>query len=143
VVAVPVLLVKSRWGRAATGAMLFACAAAVLTVTTALPIFVQSSFGQRFTQTAPDAQTRLTHWRNGLSLGDHTVLANIVGMGLGSFPLLHQLRSTNENRAAWYSLFSTSSRPFLRVWSGNNIYISQSVPILPGHDYRVTIRART
>src|SRR6185437_2866149 len=100
-------------------------------------------FGQRFAETAPDAQSRLTHWRAGLSLSDQNVLANLVGMGLGSFPLLHQLRSTTENRASWYSLIRTDPNPFLRVWSGNSIYIGQSAPIVPNRDYRITVKART
>ncbi len=100
------------------------------------------SFIQRFAGTEGDAQTRLTHWRNALHLRDDTVAAGIFGMGLGSYPLLHQVRST-EPHAARYMFRSDGSGSWLTMWSGQALYMGQSVPIAPHTRYHVSMKVRT
>jgi hypothetical protein len=134
----------TRRGRGrALGAAILGLSAAVLISTLGLPILAQTALGQRFTQTGQDATIRFQHWRAALSLRDDSLAARMLGMGLGSFPLLHQQRSTVEPRAAHYSFMSDGPDGFLRLWSGQNLYMGQAIAIAPHQDYQLSISVRS
>lgn len=133
-----------RSGRPRTvGAIMAAFIVSVLLVSVTSSGFAETSFGQRFEEVGPDAKMRLDHWRNALALRDHTAAAAIFGMGLGSFPIIHHLRDTVEPRTAWYSFAGDGTGTFLRLWSGENLYMGQALPAIPHRDYRIAIQTRT
>lgn len=129
-----------RW---LTIALITCLSALVLITMIDLPILIPTSLGQRFAQMGPDATIRLNHWRDALDLRDNSALTHLFGMGLGSFPLAHQERATNEQRAARLQFASDGSNGFLKLWSGSPTYIDQAASISPQTTYRFSIRTRT
>lgn len=109
----------------------------------ALPILARSSIAQRFAQSSEDAGIRLHHWRYDLSLRDQTLFAQVFGMGVGSFPAIHQQRSFQEPRATRYRYFSNGTEHFLRLWTDLNLYIEQAVPVVQNFDYAFGAKVRT
>ena len=136
------LLAISKRHRWMVGTGIAAGAVLTLFVTTKLTI-PQIYFLQRFETVTADAQGRFDHWRNSLQLRDDTIAAKIFGMGLGSFPLLHQLRSTSEPRSARYMFRSDGSHTFLTMWSGEPLYMGQSAPVIPHSRYELSMSVRT
>jgi hypothetical protein len=151
VIAVVIAFGAGVLGLAATGAhrrrSLLAAAlgfsALILAAPIALSRLPQIAFVQRFAQTQQDASTRLRHWRNSLALRDSSIKVQLLGMGLGSFPMFHQARSTNEDRAARYS-FTDAPRRSLKLWSGGALlYTGQIIAIKPATDYQFRAQVRT
>jgi hypothetical protein len=119
------------------------CIGAVTMLTASSPGFAKIPFVQRFEDVVPDARIRLDHWRNALALRDDTITARIFGMGLGSFPVLHWLRATKEPRSARYIFAADKTGGFLKMWSGENLYMGQAITIVPHSDYSLTVKLRT
>lgn len=109
----------------------------------ALPMFAQSALGQRFAHAREDAAVRLHYWRYDLSLRDDTLLAKIFGMGVGSFPAIHQERSFREPRATRYRYVSDASGHYVRFWTDLNLYMAQVADARQNSDYQFTARVRT
>jgi len=109
----------------------------------ALPVLTQSALGQRFAHAKEDAVMRLHYWRYDLSLRNRTLLADIAGMGVGSFPAIHQERSFQEPRATRYRYVSDSHEHYMTFRSDLNLYMAQAVDARPNSDYQFGARVRT
>ena len=107
------------------------------------PLLTQTSLGQRFLQINADAQTRLTHWQNSLALRDPTILTQAIGMGLGSFPAMHQQRSVHEPRATRYQFVVDGAQHYLTLWSGQTLYMGQAISAQQNSIYHFSVRVRT
>ncbi len=125
------------------GAIVLSLAAVLLLVAAAWPLLAQTSLGQRFLQTSQDAQTRLNHWQSALALRDHSLVTQAIGMGLGSFPAIHQQRSTREPRATRYKFVANGTDHFLTLWSGQTLYMGQAVTAAQNHIYQFQAKVRT
>jgi O-antigen ligase len=136
-------LLTTRTQRWLTVTIITCLSALALITTIYLPVLMQTSIGQRFAQTGPDATIRLNHWRDALELRDNSAMTHLFGMGLGSFPLAHQERATNEQKAARLQFAAEGSNGFLKLWSGSPTYINQTTSISPQTTYRFSIRTRT
>ena len=136
------LLAITKRHRLMIGTIAVSGAALVLFALTELNL-PQIYFLQRFETVAADARERMDHWRNSLQLRDNTTAAQIFGMGLGSFPLLHQLRTTSEPRSAHYMFRSDGSDQMLTMWSGEPLYMGQSAPVVPHSRYELSMKVRT
>jgi hypothetical protein len=86
---------------------------------------------------------RLHHWRYDLSLRDRTVFADLFGMGVGSFPAIHQQRSIAEPRATIARYVSTGGEHYLSLWPDINLYMEQIVTATQNSNYRFSVRLRT
>src|SRR6185295_8427851 len=86
------LATRTHRGRAA-GALAIGLGVVTLAAILALPLLEQTSIGQRFSESSEDAGVRLHHWRYDLSLRKHSFFTQLFGMGVGSFPAIHQERS--------------------------------------------------
>jgi hypothetical protein len=106
-------------------------------------MLAQSALGQRFAQAREDAGVRLHYWRYDLSLRDPTLLAEIFGMGVGSFPAIHQERSFREPRATRYRYVSDTSSHYLTFQTDLNLYMAQVVDARTNNDYQFGARIRT
>lgn len=118
-------------------------AAMALFVAAGLVLFSQTSIAQRFSQSRPDALYRVKHWEAALLMRDHTLETELFGMGLGSFPVTHQLRSTFQAHAARYQFVASPQESLLRLWSGEDIYFEQDVRATQNTLYRLRLEART
>ena len=142
VLGIGTLLVSAKRHRWAIGTTVgFGAFLTLLAITQLSP--PQIFFLRRFESVAVDAKIRMDHWRNSLKLRDNTVATQIFGMGLGSYPLLHQLRSTSEPRSARYMFGSDGSGSYLTMWSGEPLYMGQSSPVSPHLRYTLSMRVRT
>jgi hypothetical protein len=138
---IALLAISAKRGIAA--ALLLIVVGAMTTAAASAVSLTNIPFVQRFAGIGPDALVRVNHWQRSLALRDESITSEIFGMGLGSFPLLHQLRARAEPRSGRYMFTRSGSETFLRMWSGENLYMGQSVPLLPNGDYRISMRARS
>jgi len=137
------LLATRSHRRRAAAVLAISIAIAAVIGLVALPVLAQSALGQRFVHAKEDAAMRLHYWRYDLSLRDQTLLAEIVGMGVGSFPAVHQERSLREPRATRYRYVSDSREHYLTFRTDLNLYMAQAVDALPNSDYQFGARIRT
>lgn len=99
-------------------------------------------FQQRFSQTAEDAQTRLTHWSDSLAMTDAGWGTAMFGMGLGSFPRVFLERGAIEDRPGTYGFVASRTGQALRLGTGATLYYAQRAAIQPVTTYRLLIDAR-
>ena len=125
------------------GAILFSFGATALFATAGLPLLAQTSLGQRFFQTGQDATIRLNHWRDALSLRDRSLSTQLFGMGPGSFPAIHQQRSTREPRATRYRFVSIGSDHFLTLWPGQSLFMTQAINVAQNTAYTFNAKVRS
>jgi len=137
------LLATRSHRRRVGGAILLSLGAAILVAVVGLPVMAQTSLAQRFSQTREDALFRLGHWRNVLALRDHSLFAQVFGMGVGSFPAIHQERSVRESRATRYRYVLNGTDHFLTIWSGQSLYMAQNVTATQNSSYAFSAKIRT
>ncbi len=139
---------------ASIGAMLFSSArplgkwlalagiaGAVLLV--AAPIFKGQFAQARFATIQTDLGTRLAHWREALRIRDPDWTAQVFGMGLGRFPDTSFWRSSLVPRSGTYRLLEESGNTYLRLGSGDSIYVEQIVPVVRDQQYLLKMDVRT
>jgi len=136
------LLATRPLRRRAAAALLFSLGVIALIVVATLPILLHSSLAERFKQTREDAQFRLGHWRDALALRTPTASSELFGMGLGSFPAIHQQRSTREPRATRFQFVSEGPDHFLSLWPGQSLYMGQAVTAEQHSTYFFRARVR-
>ena len=137
------LLATRTHRRRAAAALAISIGLALGIALVALPILAQSALGQRFAHAEEDAGTRLHYWRYDLSLRDDTLRADIFGMGVGSFPAIHQERSFREPRATRYRYVSDAGGHYVTFVTDLNLYMAQVAEARQNSDYQFTIRLRT
>ncbi|MFN0318103.1 MAG: hypothetical protein ACKVQA_24005 [Burkholderiales bacterium] len=93
-----------------------------------------SFFQQRWSQLSADVQTRTTHWRDALSMQEGNWVANVMGMGLGSFPRTYYLNHLDRQLGS-YSFNSSGENVYLSLNSGGDLYEAQMVSVEPNQPY--------
>jgi VanZ family protein len=117
-------------------------ALAVAGLAVAVPIF-QGQFAQeRLSTISADLGVRRSHWADALRMRDQDELTALLGMGIGRYPETHFWRS-EESRSATYRLLDESANTFLRLGSGDSIYVEQIVAVLPQRDYVLSLDVRS
>lgn len=107
-----------------------------------LPIYSGSFAQERLSRIGQDLATRQAHWVDALAMRDSGLLTALFGMGTGRFPETHYWRST-EPKAASYRLETEAGQTFLRLGTGNPMYIEQFVVVEPGREYILQIDIRS
>jgi len=131
---------RVRTGSFKRGMAAFALAALALAV--AVPVLKGSFAQERLSQAGTDLGTRWAHWSGAMQMRDPGWETALFGMGLGRYPETHYWRS-EESRAAAYRLGTETGNPFLRLGSGNPLYMEQFVAIKPQHGYALSLNARS
>ena len=125
-----------RRGLLAGGAL-----AAVLTI--AVPIY-KSEFSQaRMATVSADLQVRQAHWQDALSQRDGGWFTALFGMGIGRYPATNLWSGTQLPTSATYQLAGESDNTFLRLSSGNPVYVEQVVSVALGQKYLLQFSARS
>lgn len=114
----------------------------VLAVAVALPIYRGSFAQDRIARIAPDLAMRQAHWADALAMRDSGLLTELFGMGIGRFPDTHYWRS-NEAKAGRYRLEAENGNTFLRLGSGQALYVEQFVAVEPGRPYVLQMDIRS
>jgi hypothetical protein len=114
-----------------------------LTLAVALPVF-RGEFSQaRLSQVANDLRVRENHWSDALRIRDTDLTTAVLGMGLGRYPETHYWRSAESNRSAAYRIETEGSNAFLRIGSGNAVYLEQFVAVEPRRNYLLSLDVRS
>jgi len=95
----------------------------------------------RMSHVSGDIETRLNHYRHVLELRNDNWLHELFGEGIGRYPdLYHQLNPGEEGQTN-YGFGAEGHTGFLELEPGD-FSLSQRLPLKPGHDYQLTLRAR-
>lgn len=124
-----------------TGVIVAALAGAMFLV--ARPIFKGEYAQSRIATVNADLLVRKAHWEDALSIRDHDWATSLFGMGLGRYPETNYWRSTKHNRAGTYRLESEAGNTYLRLASGDSIYVEQLASIVPGQKYILKLDVRS
>jgi len=138
------LATRPGWRR---GAFISAAGAGVFVLISmmGLPMLSQTFMGKRFAETEHDAAYRYNHWRTALNMRDDTLTANLIGMGTGSFPAMHEAKTTAAGgpRSSFYSFIKDGDDGYIRLWSGQMHYMGQAVSVNENTSYQLGARVRT
>jgi len=113
---------------------------AVLAV--AVPILSGGFAQQRLGRTAEDFAFRQSHWARALDLMDDGVLAAVAGMGFGRYPSVYLWNDVGPKSPGTYQIMREDDDPFLRLGSGESVFLEQMVNVKPGTNFRVSARLR-
>lgn len=119
-----------------------AAALALLTAAVTTPVLLGSFAQSRLAAVDSDLRTRQGHWAHVLHMVGGGLPAWAVGMGVGRFPALDLLNSGPEHRSASYRLVQAAGSQFLRLGTGQALYIEQSVQVQPEQAYQLRVRLR-
>lgn len=122
-----------RWGAVA---MLIAAAAV------ALPVALGPYAMSRFATLDKDMDTRTRHWQGAINMMDGDSGTQFFGMGLGTFPRTYLARNTDGARPTTFAFIQEDGNTFLRLGSGELLYITQRIPIQHDTVYRLRLDLR-
>jgi hypothetical protein len=96
----------------------------------------------RLATVLPDFQARWDNWTDGLAMMDRTPVAQLLGMGLGTFPRVARLRAPLPLRPSNDVVRRGRRWRFLRIHTGSRFYFGQKVAVRPGAVYRLRLWLR-
>ena len=108
----------------------------------ALPVFKGEFAQARMATVKADLDIRAAHWRDALDIRDSGWDTVFFGMGLGRYPATNFFRGEQLSRPGTYQLAIESGNTYLRIGSGNSIYVEQFVAVKPGHTYTLKLDVR-
>jgi len=115
----------------------------VISACVALPIVGGSYMQWRFSKLDVDAQTRMEHWRDALSLIPATWTGQILGAGLGTFPERYFYGSAEGPPPGTFSYHRDGNLSYVRLGGGEAVYLGQRVSIRPDGKYRLVVEFRS
>lgn len=130
---------SGRWKRSSVLAVTIT--GAILAV--ALPIFTGQFAQSRIATIGTDYLVRQAHWQDAINMRSPDFLTTVFGMGLGRYPATHYLISSEPSHAGTYQFRKEAGNTFLRLVSGNSIYIEQLVSVEPKQNYLLKLDARS
>lgn len=100
-------------------------------------------FQKRLATVGEDWQIRVDHWRGAASMMDSTPMAQLFGMGLGSFPRIYLERGPADKQPAPFGFLVEKDNTFLRLGGGDTLYYAQRVAARAGEQYDLELQARS
>lgn len=100
-------------------------------------------FQARFSQTGKDWQTRLDHWEQALAMRDDSLVTQLFGMGLGSFPRTFRDQGPVDGQPASFGFASEKGNRYFRLGTGETIYFAQRIPFVSGLAYQLELDVRS
>ena len=122
---------------------LFAAAMTGAVLAVAIPVFTGEFAQKRLATIIEDLAVRQAHWNDALNMRAPGLLTTFFGMGIGRYPESHYLFSAEGNRSGTYQLMTESGNTFLRLVSGDSLYMEQHVSVEPRKRYILKFDART
>ena len=108
----------------------------------AVPIFKGEFSQARMATVRTDLGVRQAHWDDALAIRDAGWVTSIFGMGLGRYPDTNFWRSAEGHRTGTYRLEAASGNGFMRMSSGDSLYVEQLVSVQPGQTYVLKLDLR-
>jgi hypothetical protein len=90
-----------------------------------------------------DLAVRQAHWNDALDIRDAGWATSLFGMGLGRFPETSFWHSAINPRSGTYRLEAEAGNTYLRLGSGDSLYLEQLVPISAGQHYLLKLDVRS
>jgi len=134
------LKVKTR--RQGVSGILILLVSVVAAGLVAWPIISGKFSESRLALVRTDIGMRTAHWRNVLEILSQAGNP-YVGAGAGTYPAAFYWYSSTRTRPATYAFAREGSNVFLRLGSGEPLYLEQSVPVLPNREYRIQMDVRS
>lgn len=128
------------WAPGRTSAM---AAFAGLAIAIAGPIATSSYMQSRVATVQKDLETRTHHWADALDMMDDNWSAQLLGMGLGSFPTVYLLKNPHAVLPGTYAYRDQDSNTFLRLGSGTPTYLNKRVATTAGQSSQLEIDLRS
>jgi hypothetical protein len=85
---------------------------------------------------------RFSQWRDSLAMIDDSWRARLFGMGVGRYPETFLLKNRWGLIPGNFRYEAHEGRSFLRLGSGDSLYIGQIVPVSPGRRYALSAEVR-
>lgn len=124
-----------------------AAAAAVLAAGAAvvMPVLTGTYMQSRLASVRGDATTRTQHWTDIVGMMNDDWKSTLIGMGLGSFPRTYLLRNPHGVIPATFSYAREGTNVFLRLGSGEALYLGQHINVVANRTYalRADVRSAT
>lgn len=130
---------KGRMGSAVFVTLLLLIAASAISIPILKGTYIQS----RFAQVGKDMDTRTNHWQDALRMIDPGWQASLFGMGLGRYPETYYWKNSEGVNPARYSYEADGNNVYLRLGSGDSLYLEQLVTVLPNHNYVLSMDLRS
>jgi VanZ family protein len=108
----------------------------------AVPIFKGEFSQARMATVRADLGVRQAHWDDALAIRDTGWVTSTFGMGLGRYPETNFWRSAEGHRTGTYRLEAASGNNYLRMSSGDSLYMEQLVGVEPGQSYVLKLDVR-
>jgi len=142
-VGVSIVLVLSMWRakRMIRGTVVFMVLAGTMLLV-AIPIFTGGFAQARMATVRADLAVRQAHWADALQIRDGAWATSLFGMGLGRYPETNYWRSTETSRAGTYRLEVEAGNTYLRLGSGDSLYVEQIVSLDPAQHYLLKMDVR-
>ncbi|MEO6696735.1 MAG: VanZ family protein, partial [Gammaproteobacteria bacterium] len=121
-------------------------ALAIARGTTALAtgtVFKGGYIQARFDQTAKDLDIRSAHWRDALRMMDQGWRTQWFGMGLGRYPGVYSKKNSEGVTPATYRYETENGNTFLRLYSGDALFLNQAVALNSRQNYLLSFDARS
>lgn len=109
----------------------------------AIPILMGEFAQSRIATVGADLHGRRAHWDDALNIRDPDWATSIFGMGVGRYPETNYWRSVEIARAGTYRLERDKQNTFLRLGSGDPIYVEQLVSVERDQTYTLKFDVRT
>ncbi len=106
-----------------------------------LPQVTGTVFEQRMAQIEKDFDLRVSHWRLVLDLGKRGQLGNVFGSGMGSFPSAYTWGNPHRDIPGNFSFLRSEGDAFLRMGSGDILYLNQRIRIPRQGSYTLELEA--
>jgi hypothetical protein len=109
----------------------------------ATPVFQGQLIQQRFSIFSEDKAIRTYHWLDSINMMDESFATTLLGMGIGSYPRTYFWLNTEKVTPATYKIENETANQYLRLRSGDPLYMGQMLGVTPHTQYHVQVDART
>lgn len=116
---------------------------ATITVLVTKPVIQGSYMRDRFAKTANDVTVRLDHWKDAVAMMSSDWKSDLFGMGLGSYPRIYAEKNAEGVKPTLYRYMKDGDNPYLRLTSGDSLYMGQRLRLMPGCTYTLSADLRS
>jgi hypothetical protein len=115
----------------------------LITAALSVPVFQGDLMKARFSQAEADSESRHAHWEGAIYAMDSSLLKQLFGMGLGSFPRVFYWSNSENAHPATYKIGIENGNKFLTLQGGDALFIGQYITLLPQQSFKLALDVRS